>query len=184
MEYDPTGSNHYPISYLDEFGRSQTCPYIHYIFNEGIPMIQGCIDPSQGIYGEILHARPATTPGIPGADDNFTSFHPHLTQRLLIDNALAGLEDIGIITEVSCYRAALIEENIQHQNVAHAEGALCHAREKKISCKGYIFCTHVHSCIHHLLLNPSTPPSPDPSSSGITLVASQGPSNDGWGPTT
>jgi len=126
-EYDLTDPNHYPISYLDEFGRSQTCPYICYIFNEGIPMIQGCVDPTQGIYGEILHTRPTTTPGIPGVDDNFFSFHPHLAQRLLVDNALAGLEDIGVIAEVSRYHAALIEEGIQRWNVACAEGALRHA---------------------------------------------------------
>src|SRR6266851_4997843 len=28
-EYDVTNPNHYPISYLDHWGRFQTCPYIH-----------------------------------------------------------------------------------------------------------------------------------------------------------
>ncbi len=77
-------------------------------------MIQGCVDPLQGVYGEILHAHPATTPGIPGEDDNFTSFHPQLTQCLLVDNTLTGLEDIGVIAEVSQYHASVIEESIQH----------------------------------------------------------------------
>src|SRR5216683_3178924 len=141
-------------------------------------MIQGCVDPSQGIYGEVLHACTATTPGIPGQDDNFTTFHPHLSQHLFIDNTLASLKDIRVIAEVSHYRASVIEEGIQHRVLAHAEGALRHAQEKKISCEGHLFRTHIHSRIHRLLLDPSTPSSPDPSESRITLVASQGP-NDG-----
>src|SRR5216683_1295390 len=139
-EYDVTNPNHYPISYLDHWGRFQTCPYIHYIFDNGVPMIQGCMDPHEGVYREILHAHPSTTPGVPGEDDNFTSFHPYLAQCLLVDNALTRLEDIGIIAKVSHYCASVVEESIQHQNVAHAESTLCHAREKKISTEGHLFC--------------------------------------------
>ena len=66
-------------------------------------MTQGCVDPSQGVYGEILHVYPTTTPGILGQDDSFTTFHPCLAQCLLVDNALASLEDIGVIAKVSHY---------------------------------------------------------------------------------
>jgi hypothetical protein len=120
-EYDPTDPTHYPVSYLDQWGCSQICPYFHIIFDNSIPTIQGCMSPSEGIYREILHARPTSTPGIPGEDDNFTIFHPCLTQRLLVDNALAGLEDISVIAEVSQYCAAVIEESAQHRAVARAE---------------------------------------------------------------
>src|SRR6266851_10316970 len=117
---------------------------LHLVYlDRQVPMIQGCVDPSEGIYGEILHAHPATTPGVPGQDDNFTTFHPCLTQRLLVDNALAGLEDIGIIAEVSRYRATTIKEGIQRRVLARAEGALHHARNKKISCKGHLFHTRI-----------------------------------------
>ncbi len=147
-------------------------------------MIQGCVDPSEGIYGEILHAHPANSPGVPGQDNNFATFHPHLTQHLLVDNALARLEDIGVIAKVSCYWAATIEEGIQWRLLARAEGALRHAREKKILCEGHLFRAHVHSCIYHLLLDPTAPPSPDPSDSGVTLVASQGPATWAYPPST
>src|SRR5216683_452472 len=129
-EYDVTNPNHYPVSYLNQWGRFQTCPYIHYIFDEGVPIIQGCVDPSEGVYGEILCAYPTVTPRVPEEDDNFTSFHPCLAQCLLVDNALAGLKDIGIIAKVSCYRSSIVEESIQHQNVACTKGAFHRAREK------------------------------------------------------
>jgi len=38
-EYDPTNLNHYPVSYLNQWGYSQTCPYIYYNFNRGTPTI-------------------------------------------------------------------------------------------------------------------------------------------------
>src|SRR6266851_3927500 len=46
IEYNITNPNHYPVSYLDWWGCSQTCPYICYIFSGSVPMIQGCVDPS------------------------------------------------------------------------------------------------------------------------------------------
>ncbi len=100
---------------------------LHLVYlDRQVPMIQGCVDPSEGIYGEILHAWPASTPGVPGQDDNFATFHPCLTQRLVIDNALARLEDISVIAKVSRYRATTSKEGTQHCILAHTEGALCH----------------------------------------------------------
>ncbi len=64
-EYNPNNSNHYPVTYTDEFGwQTQAC-YICYIFDEGIPTVQGCMHPSQGIYGEILHPCPCSNPVSP-----------------------------------------------------------------------------------------------------------------------
>ena len=37
--YDPANSNHYPITYTDEFGQKQQCHYICYILQNGIPTI-------------------------------------------------------------------------------------------------------------------------------------------------
>jgi len=38
-EYNVTNPNHYPVSYLDQWGHSQTCPYIQYTFDGQILMI-------------------------------------------------------------------------------------------------------------------------------------------------
>ncbi len=103
----------------------------------------GCIDPSKGIYREILHTHPTTTPGVSGKDDNFISFHPCLAQHLLVENALTRLENIGVIAKVSHYCTSVVEESIQHRNVAHAEGALHRTREKKISTDPLPLCINL-----------------------------------------
>jgi len=66
-------------------------------------------------------------------------FHPCLAQYLLTNNAIASLEDIRVIAEVSCYWATLTNKSIEQRNVARAEAALQHAREKKLLAKAHLF---------------------------------------------
>jgi hypothetical protein len=180
-EYDPTEPNHYRVSYLDEFSWEQTCPYICYIYQEGVSTVQGCVEPHSTIYGNILHPRPAHTPADPVRDATFTMFHPHLTQCLLINNAITSLDDIGVVAKVARYRASHIEEHQQKIALARAEDGLRCTTEKKLSAEGYLFHTGVVSRISHLILDPSQPLSPCAPTPYPRLDATQGPSDDGWG---
>jgi hypothetical protein len=69
--------------------------------SEGIPTVQGYADPSSGIYGNTLHPRPHPNPITPEAnpdnnDMRFRMLDLGLHQRLLVDNAIATLDDIGV----------------------------------------------------------------------------------------
>jgi hypothetical protein len=83
MEYDPLDPSHYSVQYTDDFGQSQTCPYIRYVQIDSIPTLQGCVHPHQGIYGRTLHACPYNEP-IPTVDGphdmRFEMFNPTIRQ--------------------------------------------------------------------------------------------------------
>jgi hypothetical protein len=70
-----------------------------------------------GIYGDTLHAHPTTSLREGGYDNNFTMFHPHLQQHLLVDNGIARLNDIGIVTNVGHYHASISEESIARKDL-------------------------------------------------------------------
>jgi hypothetical protein len=78
------------------------------------------------------------------------------------------------------------EESIARRDVARAQAALTRATEKRLSAEGYLFRARVPSRIYHLILDPSLPPSPDPSvpTTVPAIVASQGPADEGWGSRT
>jgi hypothetical protein len=101
--YNATNTNHYPITYLDDMGEEQTCCYIRYIMENGIPALQGCMHPTIGIYGDILHPRAQPGPVPMGAinDMMLSMFDPRLQQQLIVDTTLAGLNDIGVTAEVT-----------------------------------------------------------------------------------
>jgi hypothetical protein len=101
----------------------------------------------------------------------------HLAQYLLVDNTMASLKDIRVIANISHYCTTVIEESIQCQAVAYAKATLCCTREKKLSSESYLFHACIPTCIHHLILDLTQPPSSIILSSTPTLVASQGPDN-------
>jgi hypothetical protein len=127
MEYDPLDPSHYSVQYTDDFGHSQTCPYIRYVQIDGIPTLQGCVHPRQGIYGRTLHAQahPDPIPTIDGPHDmRFEMFNPTIRQQLLVDTALASLDDIGATAEVARYRAAFLELRDAERDQCRAEAAV------------------------------------------------------------
>jgi hypothetical protein len=185
--YDPANNNHYPIYYTDEFGREQLCCYIRYVLENGIPTIQGCRAANSPIYGDTLHPRPHPNPVRPQQnpeinDMRFGMFDSCIKQRLLVDNAVAALDDISITAEVARYRAAMLEFRDARRLVAEGGKKLLRAEEKKTAAEGYLFRARVFTRICHLIFDPSLPPSPEPAANTAypSIVASEGPS-DGWG---
>jgi hypothetical protein len=158
IEYDPLRPSHYPVQYTDDFGRSQTCPYIRYVQIDGIPTLQGCMHPRQGIYGRTLHACPHPDP-IPTTDRphdmRFEMFNPTICQRLLVDTALASLDNIGAIAEVARYRATFLELHDTERDHRQAEAAVQWAQEKHLAAEGHIFCARIPLRIFKQVFDPS-----------------------------
>jgi hypothetical protein len=142
--YDPANHNCYPIHYTDKFGHEQQCCYICYILQNGIPTIQGCHAPNSPIYGDTLYPRPHSNPVRPQQnpdiyDMHFGMFDACIRQRLLVNNAVAALDDIGVTAEVARYRAAMLKFRDARRLVAEGKRKLLCAEEKKTAAKGYLF---------------------------------------------
>jgi hypothetical protein len=112
----------------------------------------------------------------------FGMFDAHIRQCLLVDSAVAALDNIGVTAEVACYRAAMLEFRDARHLIAEGERKLLRAEEKKTAAEGYLFRARVFTRICHLIFDPSTPLSPKPSANMAypSIVTSEGPSDD-WG---
>jgi|SRR6266853_6475616 len=107
----------------------------------------------------------------------FHMFDPHIHQRLIVDTTLAGLNDIRATAEVAWYQAALTNICLGRQELTRAKVKVWRAEERKLATEGYMFRARIPSRIHHLVLDPSLPLSPDPPAHVPPIIASQGPPN-------
>jgi hypothetical protein len=109
----------------------------------------------------------------------FAMFNPCIDSHLLVDNAIALLNDMGVMAEVARYHTAIIKMRQNCIALICVEDNLRHSEQCKLSSEGYLFHMQVSSQIHHLVMDPSLPPSPDPATTVLPIITSEGPSN--WG---
>ena len=192
MEYNAQNPNHYPVFYTNLFGQRTLAKYIRYTLHNGIPTVQGCLHPAQGIYGDTLHPKqhpnPVSAEEDPKINDtNFKMFDPTIDQRLVIDHAVAALNDIGVNAEVARWRAAKEEERRARMDKDNAEERSRMAHQKRLRAEERLYLARVPTRIAHLILDPSVPPTPEPVKHPAlpSITAAQGPADDPedrWGP--
>jgi hypothetical protein len=69
----------------------------------------------------------------------FGMFDARIRQRLLIDSAVAALDNISVTAEVAHYQAAMLKFRDTRYLIAEEERKLLRAKEKKTAAEGYLF---------------------------------------------
>ena len=85
----------------------------------------------------------------------FKMFNPTIHQQLLVDTALASLDDIGATAKVARYRAAFLELCDAKRNQRRAKAAVQQAQEKRLAAEGHIFYAQIPLCIFKRVFDPS-----------------------------
>jgi hypothetical protein len=69
----------------------------------------------------------------------FEMFNPTICQRLLVDTAIAALDDIRATMEVARYQAAFLELQDAERDLRRATAAAQWVQEKRLAAEGYLF---------------------------------------------
>jgi hypothetical protein len=89
---------------------------------------------------------------------HFGMFNTCLQQHLLVNNAIATLNDIGVTAEVAHYWSAMLEFRDARRELAAAKNKILHVQEKQAATKGHLFRARVFTHICHLIFDSSIPP--------------------------
>jgi len=106
--FDASNPGHYPLVFLNEENQSEVAKYICFHTTKEETHLVGTRGKGEAKYATPLHAKAYPSPnfnhhGVKDTDLNI--FHPTHLLRLMVDTALVGLKDPGVLADMHRLRA-------------------------------------------------------------------------------